>query len=372
MADKKKFIAGLLCAIMLLCAGGCKENINEQNGIQDPISKIALITDVLELEEDFHTAAVWQGIVNCGDANGIEYASYRPEQATVDAISAQFDLAVSEGAKVIVCKGSLFAGALAKAQEKYPDVKFIGIDIPEASIGQLAENTHCVLFRQEQAGYMAGYAVVKDGFTKLGFLGEFETENYSNYGYGFVEGAYKAAVEMNTHIDVTFGYASDYSSPEEALAGLDQWFASGTEIAMVSANDSFVQSGAELAVKNFCYLVGTNIDQSYLGSNFDYNPFMTSAMKGITEAVDATLEMVLAGNWSSHLGGQTIRFGLQNGNYLYLPEDEGLWLFENFTLPEYNELKNNLSVGNIIISNSMPKIDEEFATITVISEQNEE
>lgn len=369
MAKIKKIFALVLCAAVLCCIG-CKQNENERNGIQEPISKIALITDVIELEEDFHTAAVWQGIANCGDANGIEYARYRPEQATVDAICTQFDAAVADGAKVIVCKGTLFAGALAKMQEKYPEVKFIAIDISEASIGNLAENTHCVLFRQEQAGYLAGYAAVKDGFTKLGFMGEFETENYSNYGYGFVQGANDAALENDTHIELTFGYASDYNSPEEALAALDEWYASGLEIAMVSANDTFMKSAAELAVKNFCYIAGTNIDQSYLGSNFDYNPFMTSGMKGITEAVDATLEMVLAGNWKSHLGGQTLRFGLQSGNYLYLPESEGLWLFENFTLEEYNILKNSLSSGNITINNAMPKTDEEIVTITIPSEKD--
>jgi bmp family protein len=367
MANIKKIIAGLLCAAAL-CSAGCKENENLQNGIQEPISKIALITDVIELEEDFHTAAVWQGITTCGDANNIEYARYRPEQATVDAICAQFDSAVAEGAKVIVCKGTLFSGALAKMQEKYPDIKFIAIDVPEASIGQLAENTHCVLFRQEQAGYMAGYAAVKDGFTKLGFLGEFEAENYSNYGYGFVQGASDAAAQTNTHIDLTFSYASDYSSTEDALAQLDAWYAAGTEIVMVSANDSFVKSAAELAVKNFRYIIGTNIDQSYLGSNFDYNPFMTSAMKGITEAVDATLEMVLAGNWKSHLGGQTIRFGLQNGNYLYLPESEGLWLFEAFTLEDYTNLKGNLSSGSITVNNTMPKVDQELINILLPNE----
>ena len=286
----------------------------------------------------------------------------------MDAICAQFDSAVAEGAKVIVCKGTLFSGALAKMQEKYPDIKFIAIDVPEASIGQLAENTHCVLFRQEQAGYMAGYAAVKDGFTKLGFLGEFEAENYSNYGYGFVQGASDAAAQTNTHIDLTFSYASDYSSTEDALAQLDAWYAAGTEIVMVSANDSFVKSAAELAVKNFRYIIGTNIDQSYLGSNFDYNPFMTSAMKGITEAVDATLEMVLAGNWKSHLGGQTIRFGLQNGNYLYLPESEGLWLFEAFTLEDYTNLKGNLSSGSITVNNTMPKVDQELINILLPNE----
>lgn len=45
-----------------------------------------------------------------------------------------------------------------------------GFDIDSES-GTIPENVFCVTFKEEEAGYLAGYAAVKDGFTKLGFLG---------------------------------------------------------------------------------------------------------------------------------------------------------------------------------------------------------
>ena len=32
-------------------------------------------------------------------------------------------------------------------------------------------NTVSILYQEEQAGFLAGYAVVKDGYTKLGYIG---------------------------------------------------------------------------------------------------------------------------------------------------------------------------------------------------------
>lgn len=58
---------------------------------------------------------------------------------------------------------------------EYPDVHFIAVDVNGFDIdsenGTIPENVFCVTFKEEEAGYLAGYAAVKDGFTKLGFLG---------------------------------------------------------------------------------------------------------------------------------------------------------------------------------------------------------
>ena len=72
-------------------------------------------------------------------------------------------------------------------------------------------------------------------------------------------------------------------------------------------------------------------------------------MKGLREAVDATLEMALAGVWEEQLGGKTLYFGLQNGNYIYMPEYEATWLFKDFTLEEYHTIKTKISQGEILI-----------------------
>ncbi len=364
---KLKSILVFVLVVALASFSGCKTN-DAQTGIVEPISKIALITMDTELETDFRYASVWEGVVSCGEANGISYGYYQPENMTEEKITAQFTAAISQGATVVISMGDEFAPVIAKMQGAHPNVKFIALDVSEADIGTVASNTHCVMFRQCQSGYLAGYGAVKDGFTKLGFLGDHKANAYSNYGYGFVHGANDAAVALNKNIEIKFGYISDYASREEALTAVEGWYAGGTEIILVSSADEFAGQCAQKAVDHLGYLIGTNNDQSYVGETHDYNPFMTSAMKGIAEGVDATLEMLLAGEWTEKMGGMVAYFGLQNGNYVYLPDSEGLWLFKDFTVEDYNTLKNKIAAGEIVVvGDRMPECNTQFVKLEVVT-----
>ncbi len=363
----KKILTCLLC-VSLLCCAGCRRN--DATGISEPISKMALITSDIELELDYNNVALWEGITSCGDASGIEYVYYKPEEITDEAISVQFEAAVNDGAKVIICMGDAFANTVAEMQVKYPNVKIVLLDVSASGVGKLEKNTHCIMFRQEQGAYMAGYASVRDGFTKLGFMGAHDTEMYQSYCAGFLQGANDAAIETETPIEVKIAYASDFEGEDQAIELCGKWYSDGTEIVMASGDDIFVQQCAECAVNNFGYTIGTNTDQSYIGSTYDYNPFMTSAMKGLREAIEATLEMMLAGSWDAQLGGQTVYFGLQNGNYIYLPDEESLWLFSGFSIAEYSELKEKISSGEVVVGKSLPKVNTEYVTLLINGEED--
>lgn len=355
----KKIIAVLLCVALVAGICSCKKN-----KLNAP-AKIALITNIYELEEDFLNEELWQGIVSFAEEAKVEYTYYTPEAATLEAINACFDKAVEENAGIIVCMGAMFSGAVAEAQTKYPDVKIIAVDVPEKGIGTLSENTHCISFAQEEAGYLAGYGAVCEGFTHLGYFGEYESAQFSRYGYGFVQGAADAANAKEKDVTVEFAFGNDFETPEAAISAVDGWFSSGCEILLVAAGDEIVSKCAAIAVDHIGYIIGTNIDQSYLGQTFDYNPFMTSAMKGLREAVITTLDMACTNEWDVTLSGKTGAFGLESGNYLYLVEDEWLWLFEEFTIDDYNALKEKLSLNEI--SPSADKMPEVSGHITVVT-----
>lgn len=357
MNNIRKIFAILLCITTVVGICSCKKN---NLGLVKGKSKIALITGVQELELDFLNEEVWQGIVAFGDENEVEYTYYTPQEATVDKIYSTFELAVNEGADVLVCMGPMFSGAIKKMQENYEDIKIIAIDVAEASIGTLGKNTHCVSFKQNQAGYLAGYAAVKDGFTKLGFYGEYDIERYSGYGYGFFNGVVDAAKEDDIKVELDFAFGNEFDSAEQGVEAVGSWYKNGCEIVLVAGSEETVRTIAESAVENFAYIMGTSIDQSYLGQTFDYNPFMVSAMKGLREAINTTLERAATKQWEEELSGKTAFFGLENGNYLYLNEDEWLWLFEKFTLDEYWTLKESISSEEISVEkNKIVDFDEE-------------
>ena len=135
-------------------------------------AEIALVTDVGTIDDESFNQACWQGVEAYATANNISYQYYQPAADSDDERLGSIDQAVSDGAKVIVLPGYLFGAAVAQAQELYPDVNFIAIDVSAGDLGtDPLANVYCAVFGEEQAGYLAGYAAVKDGYTKLGFLG---------------------------------------------------------------------------------------------------------------------------------------------------------------------------------------------------------
>ena len=136
-------------------------------------AEIALVTDVGTIDDESFNQACWEGVKAYAEANGKTYQYYQPGADSTDERLNSIDLAVSEGAKVVVCPGYLFGETVAQAQELYPDVDFIAVDVSAGDLGGVdaQQNLYCAVFGEEQAGYLAGYAVVKDGYTKLGFLG---------------------------------------------------------------------------------------------------------------------------------------------------------------------------------------------------------
>ena len=110
--------------------------------------------------------------------------------------------AIEEGYNVIVMPGYAFAQAIYDVAPLYPDIKFVALDVSEGDLTAYGErefdgpNVFSAVYQEEIAGYMAGYAAVKLGYTKLGFLGGMAVPAVQRYGHGFVQGADAAAGEV--------------------------------------------------------------------------------------------------------------------------------------------------------------------------------
>lgn len=372
MEKFKKLLACFVCIILLLTAG-CKLNDPDTpTGIKDNIKKLALVTSNVEIELDYNYAAIWEGVLSCCQTNNINYSFYMPDDMSENSLTQQFEAAATDGASTILCMGDQFAPVIKTMQDKYPSINFIAIDVSPNEIGELKSNTHSVMFRQEQGGYIAGYASVMDGFTKFAYMGDHKSATYEAYANGFIKGINDAAVKNGIAVNIDVAYISDFESRDAAFSHVGSWYNNGTELLMTCTDDFFVESCALQAVSNMGYIIGTDNDKSYLGANLDYNPFITSAQKGLREVVDTTLEMMLAGQWNDLLGGKTLYYGLQNGNYIYLPDNEATWLFSGFSLEDYQALKNSIATGTILIDGSqMPTVNEDLVKINIYSSQQE-
>jgi basic membrane protein A len=137
---------------------------------------------------------------------------------------------------------------------------------------------------------------------------------------------------------------------------MEGWYGNGTEIVFACGGGIYT-SALEAAVKNNGYVVGVDVDQNYIGANgvkdgtYTYNPFITSAMKGLAAAVSTALSDIDSGNWSE-IAGSNGNFGLEDGDYVGLPTDADSWNFRTFTEDEYEAVKAKVASGEVVVDNS--------------------
>ena len=336
---------------------------------------VALVTDVGTIDDESFNQACWEGVVAYTEANNLKCQYYQPAADSTDERINSVDQAVSDGAKVIVCPGYLFGETMAAVQDIYPDVSFIAVDVSAADLGTDAkENLYCAVFGEEQAGYLAGYAAVKDGYTKLGFLGGMAVPAVIRYGYGFVQGADAAAAELGQNIEINYFYGGQFYGDANITSRMEGWYSNGTQVVFACGGGIYT-SAVEAALKNNGYVIGVDVDQNYIGANgvadgtYAYNPFITSAMKGLSEAVNTALADIDAGSWGD-IAGSNGNFGLEDGDYIGLPTDADSWNFESFTTDEYEEVKGKIKSGEITVDNSSddatkPTVSE-FTTVNYI------
>ena len=340
----------------------------------EKIVKVALTCDTGTIDDESFNQACWTAVSGYMGDN-CQY--YIPEaDASDEDRETMIRQAVNDGADVIVCVGYLYGASLAWAADQYPDVKFIALDVTQFDIGTdtIPANCYCITFKEEQAGYLAGYAIAKDGKTKLGFLGGMAVPAVIRYGYGFVQGADAAAQELGQNIEINYFYGGQFYGDANITSRMEGWYSNGTQVVFACGGGIYT-SAVEAALKNNGYVIGVDVDQNYIGANgvadgtYAYNPFITSAMKGLSEAVNTALADIDAGSWGD-IAGSNGNFGLEDGDYIGLPTDADSWNFESFTTDEYEEVKGKIKSGEITVDNSSddatkPTVSE-FTTVNYI------
>ena len=328
--------------------------------------KIAMITDSGDITDESFNQITWETCVAYGEANGIETQYYKPAEDTDEERINAVDLAVAEGATVVVMPGYLFGPAIAEEQDLYPDVTFIAVDVTEGDIVNLAgenvalgSNVYICSFQEEQAGYLAGYAAVKDGYTSLGFLGGIAVPAVIRYGFGYIQGINAAAEEMGVDVNVKYYYGGQFYGDDAITAKMEGWFADGTQVVFACGGGIYT-SAVDAAAQYDGKVIGVDVDQfPKIG-----DACITSAMKGLGSAVEAALDAYTSGNWSS-IGGKSEQLGLTQGDYLGLPTADASWGFKTFTKDEYETVLNGIKDGSITVSNDTENQPEVGSHVTV-------
>ena len=357
----KKYIALLLALVMVFALAACGTKTTDQqndaaNGPSDEMTsddgtyEVAFVTDVGQLKDKSFNEGTWDGVKRFADETGKTYKYYQPangSEATDDDRYDAFKAAADNGAQVIVAAGFMQGTAIEKAAKEYPDVKFVFID-GWAFDG--LDNVAGIAFQEEQCGYLAGYAAVMEGYTKLGFCGGGGGENpaVNRYGYGYVQGAEAAAAEKNVKVDMnyTFLYGASFSPSADLQALASGWYEQGTEV-IFSCGGSIFDSITAAASANDAKVIGVDTDQS-----FSSPTVITSALKGIGEAAYQALTAAYGDDWAKW-GGQNVVLGAAE-KAVGLPVDT--WSLKNWTAEEYEAMMAKIVSGELKIDNDYSKL----------------
>ena len=375
----KKFLTVLLILTMVFAMTACGGN--DEGGDAESYA-VAMITDYGDITDESFNQTTYEACKEFCEANGIKFNYFKPAgDNTADRV-AMVDQAVGEGYNVIVMPGYAFGGTVVEAAPNYPDVKFIVLDVSKGDILEAAvtkagesydyqpdnwnledyfdmSNVYCVVYQEEIAGYMAGYAAVKLGYEKLGFLGGMAVPAVVRYGQGFVQGCDAAAAEMNKDIDLNYG--GQFFGNADITAVMDTWYKGGTEV-VFAAGGSIYTSACEAAVKVGGKVIGVDTDQApIIDGAYGDGITVTSAMKGLYPSTYNALEdIVLNGNWDKYVG-QIANLGIISDN----PEENYVQIAPStqfkdgaFTEDDYKAMVAKLNAGEIKVDNNiaeMPK-----------------
>ena len=359
----KKFLVMLLAAVMVFSFAACGGGSSEEAASDDAM-KVAMVTDYGDITDQSFNQTTYEACKAFCEENGIDFTYKKPaSDADADRVSS-IEEAIEEGYNVIVMPGYAFANAIYEVAPLYPDTKFVALDVSEGDLTAYgerefeADNVYSAVYQEELAGYMAGYAAVKLGYTKLGFLGGMAVPAVQRYGHGFVQGADAAASEAGIEgVEIKYVYGGQFFGDADITAAMDTWYGAGTEV-VFACGGGIYSSAAEAAAKVGGKVIGVDVDQAgTIDGAYGEGITVTSAMKGLAPTVNTLLGAINSGNWDDYKG-QIQTLGLVSAtpadNYVQLPESTQ-WN-DGFTADDYAALVGELFEGSRTVSDATDAI----------------
>lgn len=391
---KKSALFVLGASILTLASCGDNTSSKESNGGETTKTvKVALVTDSGTLNDHNFNQTSWEAVNAWAVENGggtvkdqivnngsVLTKYYQPTAVggdfTTTERAAAIKAAADWGADFIVLPGYLFQPVVKQVQAnaKYKNIHFLALDcVNQDSDNDYAEyalqkNVSMTQYHEEQAGFMAGYGAVKDGLTKLGFIGGMAVPAVVRYGYGYVQGAEKAAQEMNLAdgaIKMDYYYAGAFASTPEATTFASNWYNKGTESIFACGGavyNSVTGALAGLSDKTGKSWIGVDTNQhadTSIKPEGTRELLLTSAMKGLGESIKSALTDWKNNNYQSFsdkLAGKIENLGI-NEDAVALPTPEATgdtecWGFKTWTINDYKELVSKMKAGTITVSSA--------------------
>lgn len=361
----KKILAWLGTAALLVGLCGCKPTQKQADNAEaaaptndteytftasedaEPLPGGAAITLITGPEgvEAGADAALWQGISAFAYNFGYVPKNAAAASESAEDLQAALVQAADSGSKVVVCRGDAMAQIVYTLQDQYPDTYFMVVDAEAHSADYsdytVQDTVRCVLFSETQAGYLAGYAAVSEGYQALGFVGAEEMPDTVRYCTGFMQGAEKAAEQQGNQITLRVWYTGTKEYSDAVADRMAYWYNDGTQV-IFAADEASLQAVLAGAAQ-------TENDAKAIAARWDHSAqdeaILFSTLHCYNTMVQQELYAFFAagGQWQQAADtGHTETVGLTE-NMIALSADT--WRLSKFTKKNYNTLYEKLRSG---------------------------
>ena len=287
-------------------------------------------------------AAVWRGVQTFAATFGYAAQSFVTQDETPEACTAVLREAAESGAELVVCRGDAMAGALFEMQRSYPTVSYLLLEgephSEDYASYETTINTHCVLFAVEQAGYLAGYAAVREGYTALGFVGADSMPETVRYCTGMMQGAEAAAEREGQQVRLEVWLVGSGAADDAVTARMSSWYADGVQL-IVPAGGRLVESCIAAAQASGGRVLNAGWDAAALDPSV-----LSSTLLNYSVVTQRKLyDFFTAGNW----GDQASRTERLDASAAAISMPLTGWPFSRFTREDYTELYTGLYDGTL-------------------------
>jgi basic membrane protein A len=271
--------------------------------IQQETLRIGLVTDVGGLDDRSFNFLANKGLEQAKDELGVEgrvvisraNSDYVPNLSTL--ARQDYDL--------VIAVGFLMAEAVDRVAKQFPDTNFAIIDFPAEELAGKPANVRGLLFKEQEAGYLAGYlaglyVAEQGGEQVVSSVGGQKIPPVDRYIAGYQAGA-KAA---NPDVQTLNAYSQDFVDQAKCKEIALNHISRGAMVVFQVAGQCGLGALSAAAERN-ARGVGVDADQGYLGAHV-----LTSALKKVDVAVFETVRDVQEGGFS---GGENSVFDVASG-----------------------------------------------------------
>jgi basic membrane protein A len=206
---------------------------------------------------------------------------------------------VAGGYDITIGVGFLMTDAMDAIASSYKSNKFAIVDVDVTSMKHKPKNVQGLLFKEQEAGYLVGYAAglwaKSHGGKAVGSVGGLKIPPVDRYIAGYRFGAKKADPGIKTLNDYSQDFVAQAKCKEKALNQI----ANGSVVEFQVAGQCGL-GVLDAAKEKGIFGVGVDADQGYLGKHV-----MTSALKKVDVAVFSTIGQARAGKLK---GGKNVIF----------------------------------------------------------------